>query len=915
MRNLKRALSLALASVMVLGLMVVGSGASYADVTSEANQEAIEVLQAVGIMTGDQNGNFNPDANVTRNEMAVIMSNLMDYRVANYKGTSPFSDVPDWAEPYVAACYTNGITSGIGGNLYGGEQQVTTAQAGLMMMKALGYFQNASDFDNDWQLATVSQGNKITLFKGVDSAIIDPMTRNDVAQLVLNTLSAGMVELDDSSKVSVDTNGVKVDIGGSKYNYVTSGERYAKAIDDKLYVGNQATDVSTSGAIVELGERLYMGDLRRENWEKDQYTDDFGAPATRWSYKNVTIGEYADKADYVFTGAVKSNKMYETLGKTVVDRYNPYYTIDGISGGSYDNNGNFVPASGQTDKDLGVRFDNKTKDPADPTKHLSQSMFSLKKMANRSGNNISVEGNTREDLPGTGRGTTTYVYLDDTRGEEAVHFVIICDWAAEVIRSENGEVMLDDIHDDDLTFDTDAYEEGDVVIYHKARTGGAWEIKEIVGLAERVEGENAIVRDQDRVSIDGKTYQYTKRYNDSNGDKLGTDYVNNNVSFFVDTQGHIILLEDVDLTNDYAYVYSVGIENSKYNDKDVEFGAKLILTDGTTKRVVIDTDDTDPLIKNIPGSGDIFRNDALEAVQTKFEHEIVAYSEDDGAYSLSVRTTNGVFETKFGAKDKDIIKNSTAQVKIVDGGTSVYADKNTAFLVHEKGDKDDDFSAYTGYNNVPSLKSNNQDDDTVVLAYVSPTTGVAKAVVVLNADVSGTSKNVIFLKGDNGPKLEEDRAGNRYYNYSAVVDGEVKNLKIKADSDTARDIYGVIKKGDVGVFFGMSENSSGIITNLTTKIPSDVEINGITTAATNGKYNAYTGTKRVSSGGNVTFNTAVSARSFPMGDDALIIYFNKDNSNAFEIDSRVRTDDNDKAWVVVDDGVVVAVCVKEVPNT
>ena len=40
MRNLKRALSLALASVMVMGLMVAGTGASYADVSSEENQEA-----------------------------------------------------------------------------------------------------------------------------------------------------------------------------------------------------------------------------------------------------------------------------------------------------------------------------------------------------------------------------------------------------------------------------------------------------------------------------------------------------------------------------------------------------------------------------------------------------------------------------------------------------------------------------------------------------------------------------------------------------------------------------------------------------------------------------------------------------------------------------------------------------------
>ena len=120
MRNLKRALSLGLTAAMISGLMVMGSSAaSYADVTSENNVEAIEVLEAVGIMIGDENGNFNPDQNVTRNEMAVIMANLMEYNVATYKDTSPFTDVPSWAEPYVAACYTNGITSGYSDTIYG----------------------------------------------------------------------------------------------------------------------------------------------------------------------------------------------------------------------------------------------------------------------------------------------------------------------------------------------------------------------------------------------------------------------------------------------------------------------------------------------------------------------------------------------------------------------------------------------------------------------------------------------------------------------------------------------------------------------------------------------------------------------------------------------------------------------------
>ena len=154
MRNLKRALSLAMASVMLLGMMVVDTSAvGYDDVSSEQNQEAIEVLQAVGIMTGDENGNFNPNAYVTRNEMAVVMSNLMDYRVASFAGTAPFDDVPSWAEPYVAACYTNGIIAGMGDRYYGGNESVTTAQAALMLMKALGYFQYQSDFEEDWQFA------------------------------------------------------------------------------------------------------------------------------------------------------------------------------------------------------------------------------------------------------------------------------------------------------------------------------------------------------------------------------------------------------------------------------------------------------------------------------------------------------------------------------------------------------------------------------------------------------------------------------------------------------------------------------------------------------------------------------------------------------------------------------------------
>ena len=68
MRNLKRALSLGLTAAMISGLMVMGSSAassSYTDVADTDNVEAIEVLKAVGIMVGDESGDFNPDQKVT----------------------------------------------------------------------------------------------------------------------------------------------------------------------------------------------------------------------------------------------------------------------------------------------------------------------------------------------------------------------------------------------------------------------------------------------------------------------------------------------------------------------------------------------------------------------------------------------------------------------------------------------------------------------------------------------------------------------------------------------------------------------------------------------------------------------------------------------------------------------------------
>ena len=69
-----------------------------------------------------------------------------------------FTDVPAWAEGYVNLCSSLGIVAGVGDGKFDPNATVTTAQAVLMLCRALGYFQNAADFGDNWMLAATAKG-------------------------------------------------------------------------------------------------------------------------------------------------------------------------------------------------------------------------------------------------------------------------------------------------------------------------------------------------------------------------------------------------------------------------------------------------------------------------------------------------------------------------------------------------------------------------------------------------------------------------------------------------------------------------------------------------------------------------------------------------------------------------------------
>ena len=138
MNNLKRVLSLALSTVMLVGMMAVGAGAAdFTDAEKIQHSEAVNVLVALKVINGQDDGSFNPEGDVTRAQMAKMIAVTMNggsEANTGTKTTPSFTDIKGhWAESYIEYCYDLGIISGRGDGTFDPEGKVTGLEATKMV--------------------------------------------------------------------------------------------------------------------------------------------------------------------------------------------------------------------------------------------------------------------------------------------------------------------------------------------------------------------------------------------------------------------------------------------------------------------------------------------------------------------------------------------------------------------------------------------------------------------------------------------------------------------------------------------------------------------------------------------------------------------------------------------------------------
>ena len=245
----KKVLALVLALMMVVSLMVSANAAVTFDDAADINpqyQEAVEVLQTLGIMQGvptevpaTEEGaepttvnNFQPKTPLTRAQFAVILFKLAtgdngdEDTYAMYKTQNIYSDVPSTNYAVAHINYLNKIDAmhGIGGGKFDPDREVTGYEVVQGLLQALGYGK-LGEFGDSWEdakLVTAAYGTSKHITTGLGIDIRKVVTREELAALLFNALTRSEAHV--VTAVATDGQHYVEDIASTS-NWVTIGEK------------------------------------------------------------------------------------------------------------------------------------------------------------------------------------------------------------------------------------------------------------------------------------------------------------------------------------------------------------------------------------------------------------------------------------------------------------------------------------------------------------------------------------------------------------------------------------------------------------------------------------------------------------------------------------------------------------------
>ncbi len=200
MRKRIRFISMLVACVMLLLSITTNSYAGVTDIKdTDSYAQAVERLMKLGIINGNE-GNFNPDKKVTKEEFATIMvlASGLKEEAQELKIKAIFPDVAleRWSSGYIALATEKGFVTGELDGSFAPQKEISYAQLCTVVVTALGY--KPSDLTGVWPYSYINKATKLGLTDGIELNATDCVPKWVLAKVIDRLLITNMKGMDKS---------------------------------------------------------------------------------------------------------------------------------------------------------------------------------------------------------------------------------------------------------------------------------------------------------------------------------------------------------------------------------------------------------------------------------------------------------------------------------------------------------------------------------------------------------------------------------------------------------------------------------------------------------------------------------------------------------------------------------------------
>ena len=783
---MKKFLSLVLALVMTMSLVTVSAGAKdFTDNSKITYDEAVAVMSAAKVIDGYTDGSFAPTNTLTRGAAAKIICNLIlgpTTASALVADSAPYKDVPTNSTfaGYIAYCQKEGIVSGYADGTFKPGNTLTGYAFMKMLLGALGYDSAIEGYTSaNWSIAVAKQAINAGLNNSLKGSFngTKAVNREEACLYAFNTLKATMVEYDNRIVVgegnsAVAISGVRKDLTWNK----------GTLNDGKI----------KKDGYVQFGEQYFEKLVRTDD------TDDFGRPASKWTYDKKDIGTYVNYDLLVseYTTKVKGGDVYSDIGSVAAD-YDLTYWVDGVKMNAKD------------------------------TK--TQSSQIAKKNDDKMG--------------GSGKGALTQIFVDNDADELTI--VEINTYLAETDdyneKKETlkfneiygyGDVKLTkklvkdvkDVELDDIASIKD-YKDGDMVLLTIANG----EVKTITS-AETVKGTEIDEFSKHDYVNAGQKYSYaeTGALKDASlGYEVLSNYDNKNLDgktfdLYLDQYGYLIGIKQVEDDVEYVFITSYEVTSKWMTNRTAK--ATAIFEDGTTKDIEVNLKKSNAAVVADWTTGEKGKTN---------ENRWYEYTVKNDSYELTLAatqihdTTTDKIDSKHVSQIGSFTDNKgNNKDKAVANNNYYYGNADTNYItvsvddVNDKVAVDKVESVVKGVKNVSinvwdrakaaadaEVKLTDKTDVTYgIYTVYEANKAYARASIVVGDDGS-VSDRYAYLYGEPNYEKYVKSEDVYYWNMDAVIDGVKTTITFKTDlpfSDSA-----IANHEDQGEMFKLSYDKDG----------------------------------------------------------------------------------------------------------